>query len=146
MSQYIYIYAKKNDTYLCLAERSRNSKLYQLFSPYAPYERLDELTSKVLSAAKMSVMRDIKSSQDYIQTQSNLRESVISFNNDIREKLEVIDSINESIKGYTEEIAELKDILCFLNFLDEIMEPYTNKNTKLYFGIEAPVHDEEETI
>lgn len=144
MSQYIQFFIKTNeDNFLPIATYSRSSKVFQYFREYVPYEKISNVSDMTTQYIMNDITADYRSYKETIEKNKKAIERVYSFkDNDVSEKIEIIEGYEEYIEEVEEEIKELDYTKYFIYFLNDIIEEaeydHNVKNKDyIYAGIEV---------
>ena len=147
MSTYANIFIRINDTFVPIADYSRNSVLGCKLIEKMPYEKIKVLDYETLNNILKDVQEEIKKYKTDIVVNEHKRDIIMGSCSNFSERndtLEYYDEINNEIKQYIDECTYTENSLIFLmNMYDQIR--YTdneyipqgiNRNKYMYCGIE----------
>lgn len=141
MSAYICFYFKtKNDTFICLDEFSRNSKMYAACQEaHAPWEQLDPLTKD----RREEVARNLNDLKDEARERihelnDELKDSTVFEGLSLEDRMALRNDFKSGIKEWKSDISEIDYALDFLELIGGMHEEedYSWEN-QLYFGFEV---------
>ena len=147
MSQYIHIFARQNDQFIPLYSESRSNYIYEALEPYAPYERVSKITLPWIYYAIDSIKEKSEAADRYINQKRQAIAEIAKMNNNIDDKLDVI---NEYLRGIANEedeklyINAAHERLIFLKLILEDMEDTIEsvpdiKDLGIYAGIDCGI-------
>lgn len=145
MSQYLNIYAKKNNEFICLGSFSRNTNLYQCFKG-ASYEELIELNCDALEYTR----EDLTERLHYLNHLLEKVDMNISFLKDVKGNYTLSDLLKQvrefqlQKENLETEKKEIEREECFIYFLKNMIDDYENEGVKLLYGVEASPFSEDE--
>lgn len=145
MSQYIHLFARKNDEFVPLYCASRSSIVYQTLKDYAPYEKIAELDASLIKDRIEEVNDWIKNTKTAIKMRQNTMNLVCSFQNEIDEKIEMLEEYQRNINEFEHSLEDYQNVLSLLlwlnRFVDDMKLSMDFAETPillgLYFGIEC---------
>lgn len=132
MSQYVNFFIRHGNDLLSIADYSRSSALYGVMQD-APYEKLreysyEELQLKIseLNTSKTAYLKQI----DYCNNHISL---ICEMDNSIEDKLDMITSVDETIKDIQQEVDAIDRQAIELDFIANLMY----QGYFIYAGIEV---------
>lgn len=137
MSQYTHIFLEKQHTFIEVSCTSRNCALSEMFSDYAPWEKIRKVTYDDLQHIYDRYKGELS---DWNQHRKDLEERIkviATFNNTIDEKLDAWRDIDESLNETKETIDELESALNTVVLLKDVL--YESQISSKYEST-APVH------
>lgn len=148
MSQYIHFFVRSTDKLLPIRTDSRSSPIYHFYSDYAPYEKACALSMQELQEIREEISIRIDEWTHHIEEVRTNLQLIASFNNSIKDKIEVLKSARDSIRENEEYVNEMKEALAFTYFLMGMYNEadgtkYEDETARLdptkylYFGIEC---------
>ena len=120
MSAYIHFFVRSDDKFIRLDTYSRSSMMFQEIAEEIPYEKVRCLKTLELEDFRSCFETDIDRRNDRIEELKRQKETIYSFNNSVREKLEAVREIDEQIDEEKEEAEELERCINFINGLIQI--------------------------
>lgn len=142
MSSYVQFFIRNDEAFMPIGVYSRNSKIYECFNEYTPWEKIKPITRPLLNKIRDDVNEDILSFQKRYDHAKEMKEYVAGMNNSMEEKLGWIDNIEATLGDCREEIERAECVKHYLNFLDDIIESveyetHIDHKNYLYVGIEV---------
>ena len=143
MSQYLNMYFKIGDNYLSAGNFSRNSKMYELFVNFVPYENLLNITKTRINFLIDEMSQEVQSTKEEYDKNEKKKALIATFNNSVDDKISAINYIDETMSYLKEKIVEytyITDVLIYWNNLIDEAEwnnPKIDVDTILWGGIEA---------
>lgn len=132
MSQYVNFFIRYKDNLLPLADYSRSTSLYHIMND-APYGKLREYSYKELQF-KVGELRTSKAA--YLETIDNYNNRITlicEMNDPLADKLDMIASIDETIKDIKQEVEAIDRQAIELDFIAELIY----QDYRIYAGIEV---------
>lgn len=141
MSAYIQFFIRHDDAFMPIGVYCRNSKVYQYFDEYTPWEKIKPITRPLLNKIRDDVNDDILYFQKRYDRAKEMKEYVAGMNNSMDEKMEWIENIEATLGDCCEEIEQAEYVKHYLSFLDDIIESaeyeeHIDHKNYLYVGIE----------
>jgi hypothetical protein len=141
MSAYICFYFKtKNDTFICLDEFSRSSKMYAACqAAHAPWEQLDPLPKE----RREEVARNLNDLKDearanIAELNMELKDSTIFEGLSLDDRMTLRNDFKNEIKEWESDISEIDYALDFLELIGGMHEEEDlSGENQLYFGFEV---------
>lgn len=131
MSQYTSIYVRKEDTFIEIACRSRNSILSEMLYDDAPYGKVQKLTPDRLNDLISIWIHRRDEYKDSLKKDEESIKTIGQFNNSLDEKLERIAEIQEFMQDKKERLEEVQEGITILYFL-------LASDANIYIGVECP--------
>lgn len=132
MSQYVNFFIRHGNDFLTIADYSRSSALYGVMQD-APYEKLreysyEELQLKIgeLNTSKTAYLKQIKNYEKHITL-------ICEMSNSVEDKLDMIASIDETIKEIQQEVDTIDRQVIELDFIADLVY----QGYRIYAGIEV---------
>lgn len=122
MSQYTHIFLRKQDVFIEVSCTSRNSALSEMFSDYAPWERLREVTGEDLQCIYDTYNDELKNWRKHLKDLEERIKVIATFNNPVDEKLDAWRDVDASIDETKDTIEELAGALSTVILLREILD------------------------
>lgn len=141
MSAYAQFFIRRGDEFIPIGEYSRNSIIYKLVNPYAPWGKIAPLSYDALIDLINHAEEHKKNYEQAIQEMKEKMARVKELTDKWEEAISYLEDREESIKEYEEDIAEATYAIHFFGFLEDIIETirYSNKyifDKYIYVGIE----------
>ena len=149
MSQYINGYLRVSDEkFVPLFSYSRSSDFYQAAQHYAPYEKICAVSMNDLQEIREKLENSYKSYEDLIKRNQDEIDLIMKMNNDVDDKVELINDYLNGIDSLKEEMKYIPYWIGRVNMLEDIIEenrkskynenPISrDENDIIYFGIET---------
>lgn len=143
MSAYVDFFVRHNDDFIPISDFSRNSKIYEIMSGFAPWEKIRPLTAERLTLFVNEAQHGIEQARNGIAKEKEQIQLVSQFNNSAEEKIEYIQDCRESIEEYEYLVQEYEYAKYFFLFLEEMIDAVRWKDDcavdvekYIYVGIE----------
>lgn len=136
MSQYTYIFLHKGQEYLEVSCTGRSAALSEMFSEYAPWEKIHYMPVEELTEVYRTYRGELNKWKEYIQKKEAEKALIATFNNTAEDKMELIYDCNESIAEVTETIEELTEALAQVAMLISIADSSDN-GVSVFVGCEC---------
>lgn len=141
MSAYICFYFKtKNDTFICLDEFSRSSKMYAACqAAHAPWEQLDAFTKE----RREEVSRNLNDLKDEARERihelnDELKDSTVFEGLSLEDRMALRNDFKNEIKEWESDISEIDYALDFVELIGGMHEEEDlSWENQLYFGFEV---------
>ena len=142
MSAYIQFFIRHDEVFMPIGIYIRNSKIYEYFDEYTPWEKIKVVTRPLLNKIRDDVNEDILYHQKRYDRAKEMKEYVATMNNSMDEKMEWVENIEATLSDCCEEIKKAEYVKHYLNFLDDIVESVEYEENidyknYLYVGIEV---------
>lgn len=146
MSSYIEFYLRgKDDNFYPLGTYCRNNAIYEMFDAHgcAKWGRVVPLTSQMLELVRRNTRDHIAGWKKVIRDIKKGLEVIDMFDVSFEEKVEIVESRMAEIESHKEKVKELKRVISFCDFLEDILEDaeYSDagidKDNYIYAGIEV---------
>lgn len=136
MSEYlnIYVTTEEKETFISLGTFCRSTKIYEIMSPNAPYEKIKELTIDKLSQLILEVKDNIASLR---KRKKNYKKALEKLGSKAENIIPTFFEIITTIEHLEKEIEEYNFILNRFEVYSEILDEYNKVNTQIYYGIEC---------
>lgn len=150
MSQYIQFFIRCEDKFVPCWLFSKYEVFYKNFDACGvPYGKIIPITEDILCTVETDLIDKEAECKANIRKERELIESIRQFNNTVDEKLEAIQSVNDTISDLEYEQRQIYICKCIINVFKEILStakyrddgcPLANytEDTVLYAGIEVP--------
>lgn len=146
MSQYVNFYIRVNNSFIPIADYSRNNYIYRVFE-YLPYEKIKALTYDDFIIRKDKIKGDREYAEKMIAEVNAKKEFIAKTDASLEEKLQQYNFATECIAEYQDDIESCNFALDFIYFLEEMIDAIrynedglnmdNDYNHYLYAGIEA---------
>lgn len=122
MSQYVSVFAKKNDVFVCLGEFLSSTEIAKALSNFAPWEKLHVLTIENLREALELIEVERANTEDILAYNERVRAAILAANGDLDERIERWHSYESSNEECAETLRELDAAQNFIWTLRGIMD------------------------
>lgn len=129
MSEYMSLYARKDDTFVPLYSESRSNIMFQLLAPFSTFEKVKPLTPRIMRECADRLANEIARLQQNIYHLNDKINMVRSLNNSLEEKMAAYDELVNQSNEITETLNELIRYQERFNFIDSMVN--------IYFGLET---------
>ena len=144
MSTYVDFFVRHNDDFIRIDDFSRNTKVYEIMSGFAPYEKIRAITAEQFEHFVNEARLCIERQKHGIEREREQIQLISQFNNSVDEKLELIQDCRNSIEEYECIIEEYEYAKYFFIFLGSMIdavrysddEDKVDINKYIYAGIE----------
>ena len=136
MSEYlnVYITTENKEVFIPLGTFCRSTKIYEVMSANAPYEKIRELTIDKLNRLILEVKDNLFSLQ---KRKKSYKKALKLLSSKAENMLPTYFEIISTIEDLDEEIEEYKFVLNRFEIYNEILNDYNEANTQIYYGIEC---------
>ena len=143
MSQYIQFFISTDKQHFYpVAEYPRNSYIYHWFEGQAPYEKVRALKQNSFDDIFAQIRCEREQIQEQIKYYTELPKQIISFNNDVEEKLQALRDAQDSLDEYRDKLDDNRVSGAMVAFLASIISTAktyegVDGDNYLYVGIEC---------
>lgn len=136
MSEYlnVYITTENKEVFIPLGTFCRSTKIYEVMSANAPYEKIRELTIDKLNRLILEVKDNLFSLQ---KRKKSYKKALKLLSSKAENMLPTYFEIISTIEDLDEEIEEYKFVLNRFEIYNEILNDYNEASTQIYYGIEC---------
>ena len=130
----IYITTENKEVFIPLGTFCRSTKIYEVMSANAPYEKIRELTIDKLNRLILEIKANLISVQ---KRKKNYKKALKLLGSKTVNMFPTYFEIISTMEYLDEEIEEYKFILNRFEIYNEILNDYNEVNTQIYYGIEC---------
>lgn len=143
MSDYLEIYARKNDDFVFLLAHCRSSLFFRTLGKYARYEKIRRLTPAIIDQTLLDIRTDCDAYSRSIERTREIIRVVGTFEGSYEEKIEHLYELTNEIEEYQDLIKEAHRCEAQLELLRQMVDDVNADETArkeeigIYFGIEC---------
>ena len=138
MSQYLNFSIRCKDQFIPLNSYSNSNLIYELFSPYVPFEKVCPVTFKMLDAVQREINEALRNNADETAFIKGEKRLVAGFSNTPDEKLRCLSDLKikeDTLEELTDDYKNCFSITAFLHGMLEEAKYNNTENEFLYAGI-----------